>query len=85
MKDEMFKLVIAKLDKLDERLDEHGQTLTRNTSSLQEHIRRTEILEGEMQPVKAHVHLVNTAAKVVSGLVGAAAVLGGLAKTLGLL
>lgn len=56
----------AKLDKLDERLDSIERVLIRNTSSLEEHVRRTNILEEDMKPVKGHVTFVNNAAKLVA-------------------
>jgi hypothetical protein len=69
-----------RLERLDERLDTIAVTLARNTSSLEEHIRRTEILEQDFKPVKSHVTLMNNAAKVSSALL--AAILA--AKSLGL-
>jgi hypothetical protein len=57
-----------KLDKIDERLDTISITMERNTASLDEHIRRTEIIEQELKPVKDHVNLVNASAKIGSAL-----------------
>jgi len=47
--------VITKLDKLDERIDSVDKTLIKNTSSLEEHMRRTELLETDLAPIKTHV------------------------------
>jgi hypothetical protein len=63
--EELHTQIIAKLDKLDERLDSVDKVLVRNTTSLEDHIRRTEILENEMEPVKAHVAQVSGAMKLI--------------------
>lgn len=60
-------LIIAKLDKLDERLDSQAETLIRNTVTLEDHVKRTNILEADMKPVKAHVNTVNLIAKIALG------------------
>lgn len=67
MKDEL-QYIRAKVDRLDERLDSIDKTLTVNTTSLVEHVKRTNLLEQDMRPIKAHVALVNAAAKVLSVL-----------------
>lgn len=59
-----------KLDKLDERLDQQGITLVKNTAILEEHIKRTALLEEDMRPIKKHVALVNAAAKIGSAALG---------------
>jgi uncharacterized protein (UPF0335 family) len=61
-----------KLDKIDERLDKIDQHLAVYNAQLKEHIRRTEIIENEMKPIKAHVIGVQTFAKWVAGGVGIA-------------
>jgi hypothetical protein len=58
--------ILAKLDKMDERLDTVTITLVRNTEHLAEHMRRTAILEEDFKPVKAHVQLMNNVAKITS-------------------
>jgi hypothetical protein len=62
-----------KLDKLDSRLDDIDKTLIRQEGHLKDHIRRTELLEEEVHPIKAHVHQLRGATKlvvIVSSLVG---------------
>lgn len=76
--------IIDKLDKLDERLDAVDTTLVRNTASLEEHVRRTNLLEQDMRPIKAHVQLVNTGSKVIVGLGSTLLTLALAAKQLGL-
>lgn len=60
------------------------KTLDRNTASLEEHMKRTSLLESELRPIKAHVEFVNSAAKFVTILFGAAGAVATAAKTLGL-
>lgn len=71
--------IYKQLDRIEARLDSTDATLIRNTISLEEHIKRTDLLEQDLKPIKAHVQLMNTLAKIVSVGAGAAA----LAKTLG--
>lgn len=76
-----MKPVLDALAKLDERQDRMELTLTKNTVSLEEHMRRTALLEEEFKPVKAHVTFLNNAAKAISLLTAAVLTL----KQLGLL
>lgn len=71
----------TKVDALDSRLDDINVTLTRNTDSLELHMRRTEILENEVAPLKKHVSMMNAFAKIITF----AALLAGLLKTVGVL
>lgn len=61
------KRIVDQLDKMDQRLDNIDITLVRNTAQLEEHMRRTEILEQEFKPVKRHVETINLLAKIASG------------------
>lgn len=72
--------LMEKLDKIEARLDTIDLTLAKNTFSLEEHMKRTALLEEQFKPVKKHVELINTAAKVVSSIIGTAVI----AKQLGL-
>ena len=45
----------GKIDKISEDLTEIKITLATNTASLVEHIRRTNLLEDEIKPIKKHV------------------------------
>lgn len=56
------------LDRMESRLDAIDVTLAKNTVILDEHIRRTEIIEEEMKPVKDHVKLMNFGAKIGSAV-----------------
>lgn len=54
------------LERMDERLDAMNIILAANTKSLEEHMRRTELLENEIRPIKSHVSLINAGAKILS-------------------
>jgi hypothetical protein len=72
---EEWRRVLELLDRLDGRLDTVDQTLVRNTVSLEEHIKRTNMLEEhvkglekELTPVHAHVSFMNSVFKIGSVL-----------------
>ncbi len=72
------------LDKIAERLDTMNTTLVRNTTTLEHHVKRTDILEaaiqstnGEVQEVQKHVAGVRMVTKVsVAALSAASAIVG---------
>lgn len=66
MSDDNLKWLKDALEKIEGRQHEHTETLTRLTVTVEEHVRRTNLLEVELKPIKAHVQLVNAAAKVLS-------------------
>lgn len=43
-----IQYVINKLEKIDTRLDGMGETMVRNTVSLETHVKRTDLLEASM-------------------------------------
>ena len=55
-----------KLDKLDERLDSIDQHLAVYNQQLTDHIRRTEILEQQVFPIKQHVDEIKGAGKLIA-------------------
>lgn len=57
MKDDM-KWLIERFDRLDKRLDEQGNTLTRLTVTVEEHVRRTNLLEAKVLPMARKVTMV---------------------------
>lgn len=57
-----FKNDIKEIQKSINNID---VTLARQNASLEEHIRRTEILESKITPVEVHVHMINGALKFV--------------------
>lgn len=61
-------------DKIHETLGEIKVTLAVNTASLQEHIKRTNILEDEIKPIKAHVAVVSPLLKIAVAVATAVAI-----------
>lgn len=68
-----YDKIESKLDKLDERLDTLSGTLIKNTESLQEHMRRTDLLEEKLVPVEEHVSFMKNGFKAVGWFCGAIA------------
>jgi hypothetical protein len=66
----------TKLDRINERLHSIDKTLALNTQQLAEHMRRTALLEKEMQPVSKHVQQMQGAAKLLGILALIATVIG---------
>jgi hypothetical protein len=63
------------MEHLDTRLDSIDITMTRNTLSLEEHVKRTNMLEERMKPVEKHVEVMNALAKLSVGMLGVVATL----------
>ena len=57
--------IFNKIDKIDERLSNIDTTLAKQSTSLDEHIRRTNILEEEIRPIKKHIYLVEAVFKII--------------------
>lgn len=66
--DNRFDKLEEKLDKLDNRLDGVHVTLVKQHSSLAEHMRRTELLENALIPVKEQQAQIIGAGKLVAML-----------------
>lgn len=89
--DDVMKLVLSKLDKIDSkienvdsRLNEMDKTLVKQELNLAEHMRRTDLLENKLEPVEKHVERMQGALKlvvIIGTIVGIAV---GIAKLLGL-
>lgn len=58
-----------KLDKIVDTLGQQAITLERLTVTVEDHVRRTNILEEDIKPLKRHVWMVNGALKF-TGLLG---------------
>jgi hypothetical protein len=74
LKEAIDKLDV-KVDRLDQRLDEMKELHMKNTSSLDEHILRTEIneenialLREEIKPIQNHVIMIHGVLKVIGTL-----------------
>ncbi len=61
--------VDQKLDKIVDTLGQQAVTLERLTVTVEDHVRRTNILEADIAPIKRHVWMVNGALKLI-GLLG---------------
>lgn len=54
-----------KIDKISDHISSIDITISKQHVSLQDHIRRTELLEEKLQPVERHVNMVNGAVKLI--------------------
>lgn len=64
-----------KIDKISDRLNSIDVTLAKNTVSLEEHIKRTNLLEEEVKPIKKHVDMIEGALKLIGVLAMIAAII----------
>lgn len=55
-----------KIDKISDKISSIDVTLAKNTVSLEEHIKRTNILEQKLGPVEKHVNMVDGALKLIA-------------------
>lgn len=71
--DKQLNRIEEKLDKVADRLTSIDVTLGRQEEQLAYHIKRTDMLEEQLAPVKTHVAMVNGALKLVGilGVLGA--------------
>ncbi len=60
--------LFEKIEKIDDRLSNIDLSLVRNTISLEEHVKRTNILEEEIRPIKKHVLMVEAIFKLIGVL-----------------
>lgn len=68
MQDDRLNRIESKVDKLDDHLGSIDVTLAAQHESLKLHIKRTELLEMQLEPVKKHVATVNGAIKFIGVL-----------------
>lgn len=71
-----FKSIFDILEKINRRLDSIDINLANQGKDLEYHIKRTDMLQDEMKPIREHVTLVTTGSKL---LIAAGAFLGFLA------
>lgn len=57
---------MSNLEKIFNKLHTIDITLAAQHESLKDHMRRTELLEKDLEPVKKHVFMVNGAIKLIS-------------------
>jgi len=84
MTDDINRLEV-KVDKVLERVGNIDVTLAAQHESLKDHIRRTELLEGEIEPIKKHVAMVGGAMKALGVLALLAGIVEGTVELLAFL
>jgi hypothetical protein len=72
--------VDQKLDKIVDTLGQQAVTLERLTVTVEDHVRRTNIIEEDIKPIKKHVSMVEGALKFI-GFLG---IIAGIAEALAL-
>lgn len=75
MDDKRLERIEVKLDDISDHLSSIDVTLGKQHISLKEHIRRTELLEKDVAPIKKHVSRVEGAAKLIALLSALAIIL----------
>jgi hypothetical protein len=70
-----WKWLQEKLEKIDSRTDQQAVTLARLTATVEEHVRRTNLLEQKLEPIDKHVTMVQGVGKSLLFLAGTAGVL----------
>lgn len=68
--DDIQLKILDKLDAISEDMSEMKVTLAKQEISLQEHIRRTNLLEEKIKPIEEHVSAVNTTIKIFGKITG---------------
>ena len=68
----LWEVIVAKFDKLDERLEsfekaqaEANIIAAKQEVNLEQHMKRTEMLESRMEPVERHINILNGALKAI--------------------
>lgn len=61
--EKLLDKVADKIEKLDERLDSIDKTLVKQEANLKEHMRRTELLEEDLRPIRRHVNMLEGSLK----------------------
>lgn len=70
MSDDRLIRIENKVDKISERINSVDVTLAAQHESLKDHMRRTELLEQAVEPLKSHLNAVHMAAKLIGVIVG---------------
>lgn len=65
MDNQRLERIEKKLDDTNDHLSSISITLTAQHISLKEHIRRTNLLESDMVPIKAHIQRVDGAVRLI--------------------
>jgi len=68
MDDNRFDRIENKLDKITDHMANIDVTLAKQSVLLDEHIKRSNLLEAKLAPVEKHVAIINTILKILGGL-----------------
>ena len=63
-----IKQLEAKIDKVIDAQSEMNGTLKAQAVVLEEHVKRTNLLEAEIKPIKTHVDMVHGALKLIAAI-----------------
>lgn len=66
MDKQFHNIVVDELQRNTSRLDTYNETLVRLTVTVEEHVRRTNLLEQKIKPIEQHVQFINTFAKFMA-------------------
>lgn len=72
-----------KLDKIADKITNIDTTLVKQQVILDEHVRRTNLLEEQVRPIERHVHMMQGAMKFIGAVAVMVAIIEGLLKLLG--
>lgn len=63
-----IKTVVVMLEGMDKRLDSIDITLAKQAKDLEYHIKRTDLLQDEVKPLKDHVNMITAGIKILMGI-----------------
>lgn len=66
--DKRLERIESKIDGIKDHMAEMNTTLAKQSIILDEHVKRTNLLEAKIEPIEKHVHMVNGALKLIGGL-----------------
>ena len=66
--DSLTNHILDKLKTLNSRQLDHNETLVRLTMTVEEHVRRTNLLEDEVKPLKAQAAWITMGLKTIAGI-----------------
>lgn len=82
---EVVHQVFNKLDTLDKNVDSINVTLAKQSVILDEHVKRTNLLEEDLEPIRVHVNRVNSIIAFLGALLASAGAISGIIKLLSML
>lgn len=75
---DLTKLILEKLDKIDEKQTEHTVQLAINSQILAEHHKRSTMLEERMKPIENHVVYIRKTLKMLGAIIATATSIAGI-------